>query len=260
MSAVRGAYRASAAAAVIAVIAVIAVASAAVAGCAGAPAESPTPESPTAEKPRMTLTATLDSPTDITLRWNGRDPGAAGRTVEFATEPGGPYTILQFLPPGRATFTHPDLMPKTPFYYRLRPFYGPTSAAVNVTLPAGDLSEQDQRNDHEWAEPRTLSGDSGPSHSVRTTAAAPTGLKATVMHANGIRLTWQDHARGEEGYLIELRPYGDPDFRVAAVAGPGIESIGLITLPDEKKSTVRVRAYYYGEQSNVVHRTTGPEV
>ena len=79
------------------------------------------------------------------------------------------------------------------------------------------------------------------------------------MHANGIRLTWQDHARGEEGYLIELRPDGDPDFRVAAVAGPGIESIGLITLPDEKKSTVRVRAYYYGEQSNVVHRTTGPE-
>jgi hypothetical protein len=249
MSAVRGAYRASAAAAVIAVAS-----AAAAAGCAGAPAESPT-----AEKPRMTLTATLDSPTDITLRWNGLDPGAAGRAVEFATEPGGPYTILQFLPPGRATFTHPDLMPRTPFYYRLRPFYGPTSAAVNVTLPAGDFSEQDQRNDHEWAEPRTLSGDSGPSHSVRTPAAAPTGLKATVMHANGIRLTWQDHARGEEGYLIELRPDGDPDFRVAAVAGPGIESIGLITLPDEKKSTVRVRAYYYGEQSNVVHRTTGPE-
>ncbi|MFI2345701.1 fibronectin type III domain-containing protein [Streptomyces sp. NPDC019443] len=248
MKAVGGAYRAPAAAAVIAVT------SAAVAGCADAPAESPT-----AERPRMTLTATLDSPTDITLRWNGRDPGAAGRTVEFATEPGGPYTILQFLPPGRAAFTHPDLMPKTPFYYRLRPFYGPTSAAVNVTLPAGDFSQRDQRNDHEWAEPRTSVGDSGPSHSVRTKAAAPAGLKVTVMHANGIRLTWQDRARGEEGYLIELRPAGDPDFRVAAVAGPDIESIGLITLPDEKKSTVRVRAYYYGEQSNVVHRTTGPE-
>lgn len=258
MSAVRGVLRA------LATAAVIAVASAAVAGCADAPAESPTSESPTresptAEKPRMTLTATLDSPTDISLRWNGRDPGAAGRIVEFATEPGGPYTILQFLPPGRTTFTHPDLMPKTPFYYRLRPFYGPTSTAVNVTLPAGDFSEQDQQNDHEWAEPRTLPGGSGASHSVRATAAAPTGLKATVMHANGIRLTWQDHARGEEGYLIELRPDGDPDFRVAAVAGPDIESIGLITLPDEKTSTVRVRAYYYGEQSNVVHRTTGPE-
>ncbi|MET7622076.1 fibronectin type III domain-containing protein [Streptomyces sp. NPDC005408] len=265
MRAVHGVVRALAAGVVV---------SAVLAGCSRAPGGKPAagkpagkPESgrPAARKAPADqgarLTATLDSPTDITLRWSGRDPGAAGRIVEFATEPRGPYTILQFMQPGQAAYTHPDLMPKTPFYYRLRPYYGPATSAVQFALPPGEFSEQDQKGDHKWAEPRRLPGGHGPSQSVRSTgpAAAPTGLKVTVKHANGVLLTWQDHARDEQGFLVELKPEGESAFRVAAVVDANIESMGLITLPDEKRSTVRVRAYYYGEQSNVVHRTTGPE-
>ncbi|MFD3442850.1 fibronectin type III domain-containing protein, partial [Streptomyces sp. NPDC058685] len=231
---------------------------------AGARADGPAAGTPEATA-GVTLAATLDSPTDITLRWKGRDPGAAGHVVEFATERQGPYTVLQFAPPGRRTYTHPDLIPMTPFYYRLRPYYGPASDAVDIALPPGGFDERDQQKDHGWAEPRKLPGDEGAGaarHPVTRgpdRAAAPTGLKATVMHANGVRLTWQDHARDEVGYLIEIRPAGEREYRVAAVLDADIESAGLITLPQEKKAAIRVRPLRYGQQSNIVHRTTGAE-
>ncbi|WP_205315005.1 fibronectin type III domain-containing protein [Nonomuraea lactucae] len=91
------------------------------AGACSAPQHRPAAPSAAPEgraSPR--LSATLDSPTDITLRWRGGEPGAAGHVVEFATDPSGPYTILAFLPSGQTTFTHPDLIPRTRFTYRVR--------------------------------------------------------------------------------------------------------------------------------------------
>lgn len=228
------------------------------AGCSTPPAtDAAGPE------PGTRLTATLTSPTDIRLTWTGSEPRAAGRIVEFATEPRGVYTVLRFVPLRETTFEHPNLIPQTSFYYRLRPFYGPASRPVEVTLPAGSFDRKARENDHEWAYPRALPGGPAKKHQIRNAttaeAAAPTGVKATVMHANGIRFTWTDNAADEEGYLIEVRPAGHTEYGVAAVLDPDITSFGLITLPDEKKATYRVRAFYYGRSSNVVHQTTGPE-
>ncbi|MBT2524394.1 hypothetical protein J7E91_02820 [Streptomyces sp. ISL-99] len=114
-----------------------------------------------------------------------------------------------------------------------------------------------QRNDHEWAPPRTTGGGVVRTHPVRDAASAPTGLKATVKHANGIHFTWTDHAADEEAQLLEIRPAGSPAFRPAAVLGHGVDSFGLITLPDEKKASYRIRAIAYGEQSNAVRLKTG---
>ncbi|MFB9908831.1 fibronectin type III domain-containing protein [Allokutzneria oryzae] len=216
---------------------------AALAGCATAP-------------PPM-LSATMTSPTDITLAWKETERDLAARTVEFATEPNGAYTVLQFAPPGQTTFTHPDLMPRTPFYYRLRAIHGPASAPLEVSLPPGDFDEKSEKDGHEWAAPQTLPGGPTAPRPVRETSAAPTDVRATVMHANGIRFTWTDNAADEEGYLIEVRAAGAKEFRAAAVLDPNVNSFGLITLPEEKNASYRVRAFYYGEQSNVVHLTTG---
>src|SRR4051794_41167684 len=82
------------------------------------------------QEPPVRLAAELVSPNDITLHWQGREPGTAGHVIEFATEPQGPYTILGFLPPEQTTYTHPDLMPRTTFHYRLRPYYGTASSPV----------------------------------------------------------------------------------------------------------------------------------
>ena len=150
-------------------------------------------------------------------------------------------------------------MPETPFYYRVRPFYGPASDPVAVTLPPGEFSEQDQGDDHEWAPPMKRPGGAGEARPVRTFGAAPTELRATVMHANGIRFTWTDHASDELGFLLEVKPAAAQDYRVAALLDPDITSFGLVTLPGEKTASYRIRPYYYGATSNVVHVTTGKD-
>ncbi|WP_020671807.1 fibronectin type III domain-containing protein [Amycolatopsis nigrescens] len=219
------------------------------AGCSAAPV------------PAERLSSTLVSPVDIELHWQGDDPGAAGRVVEFATEPQGDYTVLEYLPTARTTFRHPDLIPETTFYHRIRAYYGPVSNTVEVVLPPGEFTEEDQRNDHEWAPPKVIPGGTAAKHAVRSAdpAAAPAGLTATVMHANGIRFGWADNAGDEDGYLLESRPAGGGEFGVTAVLDPDVNSFGLITLPNEKRAEYRVRAYYYGPSSNVVHHRTGRE-
>ncbi|MGW6746692.1 hypothetical protein ACWGDX_39155 [Streptomyces sp. NPDC055025] len=69
----------------------------------------------------------LVTPTDIDLSWRAGASGAAGHVLEFATEEAGPYTVLEYLPPGTTTYRHPDLIPRTTFFYRLRAFQGPAS-------------------------------------------------------------------------------------------------------------------------------------
>ncbi|MFD3522316.1 fibronectin type III domain-containing protein, partial [Streptomyces sp. NPDC058653] len=183
-------------------------------------------EPDTAEKPPRAstgrLAATLDSPIDITLRWKDDEPGIAGRTVEFATEKAGPYTVLEFMPPGRTTYRHPDLMPETPFYYRLRPYFGPASAPVEVSLPPGEPTEAELDDNQEWMTPRTVRGPKvttapltarGAGSAETDAAAAPTGLEPTVMHATGIKFTWEDRASGEDGYLLEVRQAGSKGYR-----------------------------------------------
>ena len=86
-----------------------------------------------------------------------------------------------------------------------------------------------------------------------------TDLKATIMHSRGILFTWSDRSCDEEGYLLEVKPQGSQEFEVAAVLDPNINSFGLITLPNEKRASFRVRAFYYGKPSNLVHEITGPD-
>ncbi|WP_434587600.1 hypothetical protein [Streptomyces sp. A5-4] len=117
----------------------------------------------------------------------------------------------------------------------------------------------DQQDDHEWAPPHTVRGENVRARPVRSAGSAPDGLKATVEHASGIRFTWTDHADDEAGYLLETRPAGSRTFRPTAVLDPDIDSFGLITLPNEKNASYRVRAITYGKQSNVVHLKTGED-
>jgi len=235
------------------------------AGCTGSPGGSrpAAGTSAPAAGPAIRLTATLTTPTDVALAWSSRQPAAAGLVVEFATEPGGPYTILEFLPPDQTAYAHPDLIPETPFYYRVRPVHGPATDPVEVTLPAGDLDAKAREDNHEWAVPRTVHRGPGPTSAIRdartAVAGAPTDLTATVMHANGIKFTWADHASDEEGYLIEVKPAGSTRYATAAMLDPDVNSFGLVTLPNEKIASFRVRAFYFGEPSNVAYQRTGPE-
>nr|WP_215549640.1 fibronectin type III domain-containing protein [Amycolatopsis sp. CA-230715] len=219
-----------------------------VAGCAAQQAATPAPAG---------LTATLDSPVDVTLHWPDDAPGAAGWMVEFATEPGGPYTTLGFLPPHQSSYHHPDLLPETPFYYRVRPYYGGTSGEVAVTVPASapDLSASDPQ----WPNPRPGPHPGAPAAALRDdpAAAAPSDLAAKVMTADGIRFTWTDHATDEDGFLLEAKPEGAPGFAPVEVLDRDIGSCGLATLPQERSAAFRIRAFRYGALSTVAYQHTG---
>ncbi|WP_413806477.1 fibronectin type III domain-containing protein [Streptomyces sp. OE57] len=229
-------------------------------GISGCAASTEAPEASDASPEARTgtvLSVTRVSPVDAELSWHGKAPGAAGRIVEFATEPGGPWTILTYAPLDQTTYRHPDLIPKTHFYYRVRPYYGPASRPVDVALPRGAFTKAEQRQEHTWAPPRTIRRAGVRTSPVRRPSATPTDLRATVMHANGIRFTWTDHAEGERGYLLEDRPRGGDSFHPVAVLDPDINSFGLITLPNEKRASYRVRPFTYGERSNIARMTTG---
>ncbi|QKV74478.1 fibronectin type III domain-containing protein [Amycolatopsis sp. Hca4] len=84
--------------------------------------------------PPPAFTAALTSPTDVVLSWP--DDGA-GHRLEYANDPDGPWTTLRFLPAHTTGYHHPDLIPQTPFYYRVQPFTGPVTADLH-TVVSGD--------------------------------------------------------------------------------------------------------------------------
>ncbi|WP_110946357.1 fibronectin type III domain-containing protein [Streptomyces avicenniae] len=206
-----------------------------------------------------TLRATLTTPTDIDLSWDGGAPGTSGYVLEFATEEDGEYTALQYLPPEVTEFRHPDLIPGTPFFYRLRAFDGPTSGPVEVDLPEGELTAEDENTDHAWLSPVTREDATVPGSPLATGEdAAPAALEAEVMHANGIHFTWTDRSADEAGFLLESRLPGEGSvFGPVALLEPDVNSYGIITLPEEKHASYRVRAFTYGPRSNTVLLTTG---
>jgi hypothetical protein len=214
------------------------------------------------------LDATLVSPIDVVLEWKDASPVVASHTVEYATDPKGPYIILSFCPPGQTTYKHPNLMPQTTFYYRVRALYGPATNQVDLTLP-GHLSDQEFKKDfflpedYSWAAPKTLP-DNGPivKRSLRDaatfTAAGPTDLKASFVPitVSGIQLTWTNHSSDEDGFLLEEKTDVSPDFKIFALIQPKINAFGWAIKPPERKVSIRIRAFYYGTPSNLEKRTT----
>jgi len=221
---------------------------------------------PVPAPPALQVTAHLLSPPDIVVESKGHSPDAAGHIVEFATDPNGDYTTLEFVPTSsRTRYQHPNVVPKTTFYYRVRDYFGTASSPVDIVLPDAPPGEDIEKLRHEWTEPRRLPMaapiEAKPIRvaSPAAAAGAPTDLKGIVKHSKGIHFTWTDRASDEQGYLLELRPEGAPEFGVVALIDPDMNSFGLITLPNEKHAAFRIRAFYYGPASNVAKATSGPE-
>ena len=71
--------------------------------------------------------------------------------------------------------------------------------------------------------------------------APPTGLAAVARSTREVALTWEDHARGEAGYAIEVQEIGGP-FTLRATAPPDAASWVVGGLAPETGYRFRVRA------------------
>jgi hypothetical protein len=189
-----------------------------------------------AAAPGIRLSASITGD-DVTLAWEGHRGDVV---VEFATEPDGRYTVLGFVPHAVARYEHPDLMPATTFYYRVRLVEGPTSDAATA-VPAVDRVEGE-----DWLVPGTVPD----GRATPTPGGAPANLLVESAGPEAVRLSWTDNATDEEGYLVEHRVGGT--FEVAFVVGPDVNHVGLVAAG----GTYRVRAYRFGETSNVVGERT----
>lgn len=195
--------------------------------------------------PAITLSSELTTPTDVTLTWDGHDNQPV--VVEFATAAQGPWTILDFLPGEVSGYEHPDLLPQTTFHYRVRPVVGPVSdvhTAVDAVAPPPN---------EDWLPPATR-----PDPAAKPVPqGAPTNVAVEVTAPDGVQVIWTDNASDEAGYLVEVQETAQAPFVVLFVVDPDVNTVGLITTPAQHTGTFRVRAYRFGEQSNVTEQQTG---
>ena len=227
---------------------------------------------PAAERPKdIEIKIALVPPRDITVDWKNPAAGIAGHIIEWGTKADDDFVPLGFFQPRIATYTHPDLMWETPNYYRVRAYYGPTSPEVEISLPK-DLSAADYKRrfeapeDYTWAGPKIIP-DAAPvaKKSIRNAStaalAAPTNFKIALMPitVSAFQLTWTDRASDEEGTMIELKKEGETEFQVVALVKPNVNSFGWAFEPPTRKGVLRLRPYYYGEPSKLLHLTTPKE-
>ncbi|HEY4024402.1 MAG TPA: fibronectin type III domain-containing protein, partial [Pseudonocardiaceae bacterium] len=159
------------------------------------------------------LTTTLVNGDNVNLSWHDAGPKPAGEVVEYSNTANGAFTPLDFVPPEQTSYAHQKLIPQTSFYYRVVPYFGPTTNEVTVDLPPGAYNDN-AANPDPWATPATLPGDPTTRASVHTAAGAPTNLRAAIEDPNGIRLTWTDHDSDAQGYFVEIKPSDSANFQV----------------------------------------------
>jgi hypothetical protein len=235
------------------------------------PMKAPVVVSAPATEDEIGITATLVTPRDVLVEWKDTKPGAAGYIIEWGTKPDDEFVPLGFFPPEQTSHKHPDLMPETVCYYRIRAFYGPPSEEVEISVPKEVSDDEfkkrfDGIEDYGWAGPETAP-DEKPveKKSIRNPAtaseASPINLTLTLkpVTVSGFQMQWTDRASDEEGFFIETKPEGKSRFWISALVQPNINKFGWTVEPPARKTAVRVRPYYFGRSSQFVHLTTGAE-
>lgn len=207
------------------------------------------------------LTATLTNGNDVVLHWKNNATADGGNWIEYTT-PGYDFIKLDAYPSdaGMASFLHANLAPGTTFIYQIQPFFGCPTKPVEITTgiaASNDLpifAEAPMASTNE-----ILSGAKTPRCSIRSprtfARVVPTDLTATLSSGTSVDLHWQDHASGEDGYLLEISAHADGDFVPCALLPPAATSFRKTGLPPETKCYFRVRAFFYGQPSSTASAT-----
>jgi len=206
------------------------------------------------------LTATLADPVDIDLTWKNNATAAAGYFVEYSPDANEEFVIITALPPNTTTYRHPHLLPRTRFVYRIVPFFGPASNPAEIKTGKEGSSQAPNASEIPAASPPETKIKKSVRSMKTFAAAAPTDLQATLIPPAGVKLDWTDNASDADGYLLEIQPEWSRDFKVSAFLPPHSTTLTSYGFPFEAKFTLRVRAFFYGQPSNMAGQTTGDEM
>jgi hypothetical protein len=214
--------------------------------------------------PPRHFTATLQDPLTVDLKWENASPHTDGYFVEYQNPGDDSFVILDITRRDATTFRHPDLAPETKFIYRVRPYFGKPSEVLTVTTgqapPPGTPNREEEGPVEEAA--RTSAPDKA-GKSIRALAtiaeAAPAGFAASLSSPTSVILRWKDNASDEDGFLVECAVDPNQTFRICALLPPNTASFRKIMLPGDTKCSFRVRAFFYGEPTPLVHVTTASE-
>jgi hypothetical protein len=205
------------------------------------------------------LTAMLADHLNVDLHWKNNATAAGGGWIEFTT-PGDDFIKLDAVWPDKTTFRHPDVAPETKFIYRVRPFFGKPSKAVAVSTgsaPSKPSTEEEGPMDEPG---KTTSTDVTHQKSIRSIAsfedASADQVTATLSSPTSAIIRWKDRALDEDGYLLEVSAYPEKDFKICALLPANTTSFRKIQLPPNMKCYFRVRAFFYGEPSNLASVST----
>jgi hypothetical protein len=205
------------------------------------------------------LTAMLADHLNVELHWKNNATAAGGGWIEFTT-PGDDFIKLDAVWPDKTTFRHPDVVPETKFIYRVRPFFGKPSKAVAVATGSA-TSKPSTEEEGPLDEPgKTASTDVAHQKSIRSMAsfedASADQVTATLSSPTSAIIRWEDRASDEDGYLLEVSADPEKDFKICALLPANTTSFRKIQLPPNMKCYFRVRAFFYGEPSNIASVNT----
>jgi hypothetical protein len=205
------------------------------------------------------LTATLADPIDIDLKWKANTTRAGGYLVEYSPNADNEFITIAAVPAGVTTYRHPNLIPQTRFVFHVLPYFGePSNVAEITTGKKGPQQAPKTERSDKAAQPASSAE---PKYSIRSASslaqAAPTDLQATLIPPAGVKLDWKNHAKDEDGYILEIKSDPNSDFRVSAFLDPGTSMLTTYNLPNDSRISFRVRAFFYGKPSNLAEQTTG---
>jgi hypothetical protein len=205
------------------------------------------------------LTATLADPIDIDLKWKNNATHAAGYLIEYSPNADNEFVTVAAVDTGVTTYRHPNLIPQTRFVFHVLPYFGEASNIAEITTgkkgPQQGLKPERVRRAGQRASAADIQ------YSIKSLAtlsqAAPSDLKATLIPPAGVKLDWKNHAKDEDGYIVDIKYGPDSDFQVWGFLDPGRNTMTTYNLPYQTQLSFRVRAFFYGAPSNVAEQTTG---
>jgi hypothetical protein len=209
--------------------------------------------------PPSELTATLADHSNIDLQWKNHATAPGGGWVEFTT-PGDEFIKLDAVWPDKTTFRHPDVAPETKFIYRVRPFYGKPSKAIAITTGSAPTKPVMEEEGPLEEPGKTPNQDMAHQKSIRDRAsfddASPEGLSVKLSSPTSVIIRWADRAADEDGYLVEVSVHPQKDFKICALLPANTTSFRKVQLPSDTQCYFRVRAFFYGEPSNLASVST----